>query len=183
MIKTGVIIMTLFGFLYAGWFSNMFDNTPTAPITVPIDLSKVGSTVEIKMIVKDEWNYQCCLLFYYTFPEHHEIDNFIENFVGTTKYRTDSGSPIYSGTPVPIKLSIYKIDNKKKQLLSSHTYLTIASIASGGNNSTGYYLQRLIHTFKFEKGKYILKIENLKGFSRLQDSKVQFSISMARKYK
>jgi len=183
MIKIGVMIVTLVSFLNAGWFANLFDSTPTPPITVPIDLSKAGNTAEIKMRVKNEWNYQCCLLFYYTFPEHHEIDNFIENFVGTTKYRTDSGLPIYSGTSVPIKLSIYKIDRKKKQLLSLHTYLTIASIASGGNNSTGYYLQRLVQTFKFEKGKYILKIENLKGFSRLQDCKVEFSISMARKYK
>ena len=38
--------MALFSFLQAGWLSNLFDNTPTPPITKFIDLSKKGSRVE-----------------------------------------------------------------------------------------------------------------------------------------
>ena len=47
--------MALFGFLQAGWFGDLFDNTPTPPITKFIDLNKKGSRVEFTIRIPKEY--------------------------------------------------------------------------------------------------------------------------------
>ncbi len=55
MLKIGIITMALFSFLQAGWFSNLFDNTPKSPITKYIDLSKKGSRIEFTTRIPKEY--------------------------------------------------------------------------------------------------------------------------------
>ena len=57
MLKIGVILMTFSAFSFGNWFTDLFDSTPTPTISLPIDLSTSGSTVESEIRVKEDGWY------------------------------------------------------------------------------------------------------------------------------
>ncbi len=71
--------MTLFGFLQAGWFGDLFDNMPTPPITKFIDLSKKRSRVEFTTRIPKEYISAYKGRPYYIWLEFISDDKLVKN--------------------------------------------------------------------------------------------------------
>jgi hypothetical protein len=191
MIKTGVIIMALFGFLNAGWFSHLFDSTPTPPITVPIDLSKAGSIVELKVRIKEKGTYYFTLEFLYANPKKFgwlDMDK-AEKIVGLNGYNPSDGKQLSycdyeyakrtlgnlidknydcDGTVIPIMLSVYKLNkDQSKKLILDKTYMT-KGMGIGSGPSRDFEALRL------DKGKYSIRVENIKAILEMKNRKADF---------
>lgn len=199
MLKTGVIIMALFSFLQANWFTDLFDDTPTLPIEVPIDLAK-PSKIETKVRIKDRESYYITLEFKVkeklkNYEDRHEAAK-IAKFVGYNVYFPYDGKQIgfanydivkqnlarggiyvdksYNpdGTTVPIRMTIYKLGkNNTRKLFLDKIYMT-----KGHNGGGSGGIMRDFAHLLLDKGKYLFKIENLKGFPELKDNKIVFTI-------
>lgn len=192
MLKIGVITMAIFGFLYANWFGDLFDDTPTLPIEVPIDLTK-PSKIETKVRIKDRESYYITLEF--KLGVGLKDAKKVRKFVGYNVYFPYDGKPlrlvkydfvkqdlarggIYvdksynpDGTTVPIRMTIYKLGkNNTRKLFLDKMYMT------KGCNGGGDGIMRNFAHLLLDKGKYLFKIENLKGFPELKDNKIVFTI-------
>lgn len=175
MLKIGVITIVLMSFLHAGWFGDLFDSTPTPPISIPIDLSKAGSVVEAEISIKEKKGYIFALHFSYI---GHKKDGGIDTdklhmILGDASYDTNTGVKIPSGIPIQIKLSIYKInDNNSQTMIIDDDYITRGY---DGSNST--YMSRYINIIPLEKGKYSIRIQTKENILVLQDRKTLFAVS------
>lgn len=201
MIKIGVITMALMSFLNAGWFANLFDKTPTPPIYIPIDLSKAGDTIEGEFRIKEKWSYFMSLKFL-------KIDSRRNNYQEAKKAQKFLGYRVYDpydgkllgnssysfakrdlarggvfidenynldGTTVPLHVTLYKIgeDGTKKVILDKK-YIT-----KGENGG----LRREFEHISLHEGRYSIKVKNIESFLELKGMKIDFSLSMTRRYK
>jgi hypothetical protein len=151
-----------------GW--SPFDETP---ITVPIDLSKAGNVVEIKLNVWEELHYRFSLKFSRKDSrEDNGVDaKKLDEFLGYSIYDTKTKVETITGTPVPIKVTIYKIDDKNtRSLMLDETYIT------KGRDSWWDYVARKFGAIDLPRGTYLIRVENLEGFQELADRKVNFTI-------
>jgi hypothetical protein len=196
MIKTGVIIMALFGFLNAGWFSHLFDSTPTPPITVPIDLSKAGSKVEFDVRLPKKYgsykgrSYYIWLEFIWTdeikdglwdakvarkiagYHGYYKDGRKVCDKEFALKDLAEGGVFVdkdYScfGTTVPLHVTIYKVDKKHKQtLIVDKTYQTKGTI--GGWR---YHMMREVDSYKLKPGKYKVVVVNIDSIVEMKGRK------------
>ncbi len=193
MLKIGVITMALLSFLNANWFTDLFDDTPTIPIAVPIDLTK-PSKIETKVRIKEKESFFATLSFRY--KDYHDAKK-IRKFIGYNVYDPYSGKSIAKykyrfvkkdlagggvyidksynpdGTTVPIKMTIYKLgENDTRTLFLEKVYQT------KGSNGGGSGIFREFAYLFLEEGKYLFIVENLKGFPELQGREVVFMIHL-----
>jgi hypothetical protein len=152
------------------------------PVKVPIDLSKEGDTVEFEAIITKADHYQFMLYFYFSqrekdpewksnpewkktpaYQEYKKEFDALYDFVGTY----ERGK--YTGQTIPIRLMIYKINKKDRELISDEIYdrkIENALVM----NSTGYlYRFRWFASYDFERGKYLIRVENIKGFEFMKN--------------
>jgi hypothetical protein len=135
------------------------------PIEVPIDLSKDGDTVEFEAVITKADNYDFMLHFYTPKRENNpttykEEYNALYDFVG---HGYNIGSQI-----IPIRVMIYKITKNDKELISDKTYDTKNQDGLAFKD-TGDFLFRWITFRDFEKGKYFIRVENIKGFEFMKN--------------
>lgn len=206
MLKIGVITMALLSFLNAGWLGSLFDSTPTPPISVPIDLSQAGSVVEMDVRIKETWGHDFLLDFVYKADGSVNIDaKKVRKFLGFNSYDPHDGVKLRhgdyeqakrnlgdlidetydcDGTIVPIKLTIHQInkDNTKK-LIVDKLYMTKGDGGGGWNGGAGSAISRDIESISLDKGKYVIRVENIQAFSEMNGREVKFTILMGRRYK
>lgn len=183
--------MALFGFLYAGWFSHLFDSTPTPPITVPIDLSKAGSKVEFDVRVKEKGAYYFTLEFLY---KDIKKDGFLDmlkaqKIVGLNAYDPYDGRQLQycdyesakrtlenlidknyncDGTVIPIRLSVFKLNkDKSKKIILDKTYMTKGEGVRSDPS-------RDFEVLRLDKGKYAIRVENIKAIPEMKNRKADF---------
>ena len=188
MMKIGIIAMALVSFLHAGWFANLFYSTPTPPIEVPINLSKAGSTIDIEIRVKERGAYYFALEFLSTDEVKNGIRdvNIAKKIAGCNSYDSHTGEQrricnyksaknqlgslideTYNsdGTIIPIKLTLFQILNDgTKRLIEDKVYQT------KGSYSNTRDFERLI----LEKGKYSIRVENIKSILEMKNRKADF---------
>ena len=190
MFKIGVIIMALSSTIFANWFTNLFDPTPTPTIKIPVDLTKVGTIVDMEFRV----NYDESTRFVLDFEcKNWKLDDGLDckkmrKFIGLNGY--SGGTKVnkvnyeeakgklgdlidenynFDGTKVPLKITLRQVtDNGTFITILDKTYNT-----KGMGNSDG---TRDIISEHLKKGKYKLKVENLKDFSELKDRPIKLKI-------
>ena len=173
MIKIGVIVMALFGFLQAGWFANLFDSTPTPPIAVPIDLSKKGSTAEV-VIRSDDSDKSRYFSIYFVVGVSGVIDKLHEHLS-----ETFIGYGPRQGVITPVRLTIYRIKKDKEPIL-----FLDKTIEAGESHFRGFelngqkviYDDRYIYATELPEGKYRIRLKNLQDFPELKEIETYFAI-------
>lgn len=151
-----------------GW--SPFDKTP---ITVPIDLSKAGNVVEIKLNVWEKLRYIFSLKFSRKDSrEDKGVDTKkLDEFLGYSIYDPKTKVETITGTPVSIKVTIYKMDDKNTSSpMLDETYIT------KGRDYWLDYVAREFGAITLPRGTYLVRVENLDGFQELADRKVNFAI-------
>jgi hypothetical protein len=131
------------------------------PIEVPIDLSKEGDTVEFEAVITKADNYQFMLRLYK--PQWENTTAYKEERRALGFFVGDGNK---DGQIVPIRVMIYKINKEDKELLSDKTYDT-----KGDDGLTGDFLFRRIISYDFNKGKYFIRVENIKGFEFMKNKR------------
>ncbi|AFV96976.1 DUF5625 family protein [Sulfuricurvum sp.] len=189
MLKIGVIIMALMSCLHAGWFGDLFDDTPKPPIEVPIDMSKAGIVADFVIRSDDSEKYRDFWLVFVRYPSgkyREEIKDstpWLDEFIGGGTRNID-GSEI-KGTITPVKLTIYRLEKDKEPTLFYE-----ATIEAGGRDARGFYLldgrkmahdMRWVKEMRLPKGKYRIRLENLKAFPELKEIEMYFAIHGMRK--
>ncbi len=189
--------MALMSFLHAGWLGDLFDSTPTPPISVPIDLSKAGSVVETEVRIDDDsHNYIFSLHFFYINPkEDGKVDaKKVLKFAGFNAYDPFNGKQIgygdyeqakrnlgdlidetynCDGTVVPIQLTIYQLgENNSRTLVIDKSFFS-----KGYNGGSGKYSSREFAAIDLAKGRYLVKVQSINGFVELRDRKVELFIN------
>jgi len=162
------IAFLLFLRVVGGW--SPFDETP---ITVPIDLSKAGNVVEIKLNVWEELHYRFSLKFSRKDSrEDNGVDaKKLDEFLGYSIYDPKTKVETITGTPVSIKVTIYKMDDKDtRSLILDQTYIT------KGRDSWWNYVARKFGAIDLPRGTYLIRVENLEGFPELIDRKVNICL-------
>jgi hypothetical protein len=148
------------------------------PIEVPIDLSKEGDTVEFEAVITKADNYDFMLRFYTPQWEnttaYKEERHALDFFVGGRNHR--------EGQIVPIHIMIYKINKDDKELISDKTYDTKGD--SGlALRDTGNFIFRRFAFRDFERGKYLIRVENINGFEFMKNKRSAVSLlKYRRKY-
>ena len=176
MMKIGVIAMTLFSLLSAGWFTHLFDATPTPPHQVPIELSKAGSIAIMDVRIEQDGSYELCLSF---LVENDRNGNcpigtqcgYINNFLSNTDQWRDENVDT-DGTKLPVNVKIYKVINGGKQFVCQSSYITKGVYSRGIG-----FIRRKIITKSFDTGRYYIYIETLENFPELENQKAFVSIS------
>jgi hypothetical protein len=191
MIKVAAVITALFGFLYAGWFAELFDDTPTPPITMPIDLYKAGSKVEFTTRIKKRRRYRIWLEFIWTDEVKNGVrDSDISRKIAGFGWARDKNGTIVCnkedaikylalrgvhvdkdydcfGTVVPLHVTIYKLEpNKEKKLIIDKTYQT-----KGTDGGWRYHMRRSVSCFLLEPGTYKVIVENIKSIKEMKGRK------------
>lgn len=185
--------MALVSFLNAGWFSGWFDSTPTPPISIPIDLSKAGSVVETEVRVEEKGAYYFSLVFLYTDEMKDGIRdaNIARKIIGCNGYQASNGMQLRfcdyesakqdlgslidetynsDGTIIPIKLTLFQmLDDGTKKRISDKSYQT-----RGDNGGWRYHMMRDFEMIILEKGKYSIRVENIKSISEMKNREANF---------
>lgn len=183
MLKTGVIIMALFSFLQANWFTDLFDDTPKPPIYVPIDMSKAGKVADFIIRSDDSEKYRVFSLYFATRVDgkyYFHWNSWIYKFLGhCPRYATEPQCYNMKGTVTPVKLTVYRLEKAKEpKLLFDKTKYTCG--IEGGlfkiNGQKGRYEERSLLMTELPKGKYRIKLENLKSFPELKKIETYFAI-------
>ena len=195
MFKIAMIVMALSTTLFSNWFTNLFDSTPTPTITIPIDLSKAGTIVDMEFRVNyDESTYFSLDFSFITDKVDNDVDyKKVKKFLGINGYSYENDKKItvgdyarakrelgnivdkkynLDGTIVPLRIVLSKMeDNATLSTFLDKTYNTRGE--NGGDTSSLYreFLNKYL-----EKGKYKLVVENLKSFKELKDRKINFRI-------
>lgn len=197
--------MTLFGFLHAGWFSNMFDNTPTPPISVPIDLSKAGSKIEFDVRLPQVYSsykkgrpYYIWLEFIWTDEIKDGIwdANVAQKIAGYHGYDRDGrrvcnqkyaikdlaeGGVFVDkdydcfGTTVPLHVMIYRVDKNHKKKL----IVDKTYQTKGTNGGWRYHMMREVDGFKLKQGKYKLVVINMDSIVEMKGRKADIRFAMS----
>ena len=192
MFKIGVIVMALSTTLFANWFTNLFDSTPTPTITIPIDLSKAGTIVDIEFRVNYDENTYFSFRFGCKDVKLDDGKNCKERrkFLGFNGYLYGEGKQItiadyeraesmlgdmvdksydLDGTRVPLKFTLHKVkDNGTLSIVLDKTYDTKGYNAARSS--------RHITVKHLNKGKYKLVVESLKDFKALTNRTTSFII-------
>ena len=188
--KIGAIFMALTFTVFGNWFTDLFDSTPTPTIKIPVDLTKTGTIVDTTFRV----NYKESTRFVLDFEctdvkldggkDCRERDKFIGlnaywndkkvNKVDYERAKRMLGDLIdknydFDGTRVPIKITLSQIlaDGSQVNILDK-IYDTKATYERGDS--------RKITVKHLQRGKYHLKVENLKAFDELKGRPVKFRI-------
>jgi hypothetical protein len=148
-----VIILSIYFFVF---FGNMSKE-------VPIDLSINGSVTEFAVRAHYDDSYVLSLVFGLpddreNTQEEKDLKKFVGNYDSVYEDRT--------GTMVPLKVNIYRLEGKNRVLVKEEIYKTRGS-DGGAIGSVEMY--REINSFKLWHGKYLIKIETLEGFEYLKD--------------
>lgn len=182
--------MALSSTIFANWFTNLFDSTPTPTITIPVDLTKAGTIVDMEFRVNYDESTYFALRFSCTDVKLDGGKDCIEKrkFMGLNGYFYGDGKQItfandihvkvligdidksynLDGTKVPLKITLNKIEDNTLTPVIDKTYDT-----KGQNGERG---SRHITVKHLNKGKYILKVENLKAFEELKGRPTEFII-------
>jgi len=174
------IAFFIFSRVVVGW--SPFDETP---ITVPIDLSKAGNVVEIKLNVWEKLRYAFSLEFNKGFEENTSIDaKKFEEFIGRFFYDPETKAWRNNGTPIPINITIYKIDEKDTPVL-----IFDEEFITRGHEYLIYYqkiipfLGRRVTALNLERGHYLIRVESLENFPELTGRQVYLSIYRPNSFK
>jgi hypothetical protein len=192
MFKTGVLIMALSTTLFGNWFTNLFDPTPTPTIKIPVDLSKVGTIVDMEFRVNYDESTYFALRFSCT---DVKLDGGLDckkkrKFMGINGYlygegkqttignykraKREFGNMIdehydLDGTIVPLYITLHKLEDNGTELsILDKSYDTKGQNAKRGS--------RDITVKHLNKGKYTLKVKNLEAFIELKDRPIEFII-------
>ncbi len=177
MIKIGVITIVLVSYLHAGWFSGWFDPTPS--FSVDMDLGKTGYTAEKKFKINQDKSYVIGLSYRTTYEKEQE-DNYKERNKVTKvlfgEYRTTKGWVNVDRTPIPIKVTITKIDKPRKAFSFEKIYFT----DKGKQYS---YKDMNLDFIELVEGSYKIKVEILEGVSELKGIPISIKVKNIRKIK
>lgn len=158
------IAFFIFSRVVVGW--SPFDETP---ITVPIDLSKAGSVVEIKLNVWEKLRYAFRLEFSKASEGDTRVDvKKIEEFIGRDFYDPKTKVGGKTGIPIPIKITIYKIGEQDTPVLifdeafttRGHEYLIY-------HHEIVPFLGRRVTALDLARGHYLIRVESLENFPEL----------------
>jgi hypothetical protein len=141
------------------------------PIEVPIDLSKEGDTVEFEAVITKADNYDFMLHFY--MPQWENTTAYKEAFRALYDF-VGHGDDI-SSQIVPIRVMIYKINKEDKELLRDEVYDTRGALG-GTLGETNNYRFRRVTFCDLERGKYFIKVENIKGFEFMKNKRSTISL-------
>ena len=197
MLKIGIITMALFGFLQAGWLSDLFDNTPTPPITKFIDLSKSGSKVEFTTRIPKEYMsaykgraYYIWLEFIWTDEIKDGVwDSAIASKIAGYGYYLKNGQRACDkkyairdltkhgvnvgddydcfGTVVTLHVVIYKINKDKIQTKITDKIYQTKGTVGGWR----YHMQREVDSYHLSPGKYKIIITNMEAIEEMKGRK------------
>jgi len=176
--------MALLSFLNANWFTDLFDDTPKPPIYVPIDMSKTGKVADFIIRSDDSEKYRVFSLYFATRVDgkyDFHRNSWIYKFLGHGPI-DGAASPCYNmdGTITPVKLTVYRLEKSKEpKLLFDKTIDTCGGINGGIfkiNGQKGRYERRGLLMTELPKGKYRIKLENLKSFPELKKIEIYFAI-------
>lgn len=203
--------MVLLSFLNANWFMDLFDSTPTPPIKIPINLTKAKNKISLEFRINDPWSYYLKLEFY---SKNQDLDGGLDvgkarMIAGFNSYEPYNGKQLgfatyeqakrqlafkgiaidknynLDGTVIPLKVTIYKLEDNKRKLFLQKSYDTKGY--SGGGYDEKQKKDAISREFGYvsfkDKGKYLIVIENLKSFPELKGRDIRFSIYRTRKYK
>lgn len=156
----------------------LFPDKPLIDTIIPLD--KKGYVLEREVKVKKEGKYGFILKF---ISKSYEEDNGTD-YSKLHKYikgdsDTSSAREMYldkAGTPIPLKLTLYRINNKDKELVLDKEYNTNGA-SSGGFGS----ITRGVTGIKLEKGLYTIRLETLKDFPKLKNRKVIYKVGIFRR--
>lgn len=191
--------MALSTLSFSNWFTDLFDSTPTPPITLPIDLSTAGSVVETEVRVKEDGWYDFMIDIPY---ENSKVvngvrdSNIANKIIGYNRYNPRTGEQLRSldydylyeklkkqgilidknytadGVIIPIKLIIKQmIDSKNIKLIIDKVY------QSKGYGNTKVY--RAIVELQLKKGKYTMRLENINSIKEMQGRKANIRFGRA----
>ena len=176
MFFTGLLLTftVIPAFVISIWFFSTWSPFDNTPIKIPIDLSKAGSVVEVKMRAWGKVHYKVDLDFIF---KSHKEDNGTDykklfNILGDRTYDPRTGVTTKTGAEIPIKLTIYKLDHR-----DARTAIFDESFITKGRDYWGSRdMGRVLSAFSLEHGKFIIRVENLEGFQELADRKVNLTI-------
>jgi hypothetical protein len=154
-----VIILPCALYAMSGFFGY-----PTPPQTIKIDLSKSGNVYENTIRIRDKGLYD----FDFKFAVK---DSKEDNGMDRKKVREFTGGLHTNGTMIPVKLSIYRLNDDKKERIIDDTYHT-----NGLNGSMSNALIRRIKPTVLNKGIYHVRLERLEDFEVLNDREVFLDI-------
>jgi len=163
--------MALMSFLHAGWFGDLFDDTPKTYHTVPIDLSSAGNETKfiLRSVDSEKGGY---FSLYFVIPEsssqHYDL---LHDFI--------FGGQKREGISTPVKLTIYRIEQD-----NNSTLFYDKTIESKGWSGTGGYIDgkhatywmRTIDVLNLPVGKYSIQLKNLKDFPELKGIEMYFAV-------
>jgi len=194
MFKLGVIIMALSASLFGNWFTNLFDRTPIPPLHSPIDLSTAGSVVETEVRVEEDGWYDFMIDIPY---ENGKVIKgvkdvmLVRKIIGYNRYNPRTGEQLRSldydyiyekfkkqgilidkeytadGVIIPIRLII----NNQKNIILDKVYQS-----KGYGNTKSY---RTIIEMQLKKGKYNMRLENIKSIVEMKDRKANIRFGRA----
>lgn len=137
------------------------------PKRTNIDLSKAGNKAELQAKVNREDHFSVSFEFYQDVDENEKIirDTELDIFLdGSDDIRKTNG-----GMVIPMKVTVYKINNHQKENILSKEYNTQSIHAAGPT------IERKITDYNdliLSKGTYLIEAETLQGFEFFKDRKV-----------
>jgi hypothetical protein len=170
MKKYVIILVALLCSIYAVY---TLVGTTTPPYEIEIDLSKKGNVYETTVKIKEKTTYYL-LLGFVVKPSDNSTELYqTYDFLGETGYKIDTKEEVSNGTIIPIKLTIYKTNNKElKELIVDNIYQTKGYYAY---SSSG--IERRMASLVLDEGIYSIRLETLEDFSFLDGRDTYFRIT------
>ena len=187
--KIGAIFMALSLTLFGNWFTDLFDSTPTPPLSLPIDLSKAGSSVKSEVRVKEDGGYYFTLEFVYTneIKEGVSDSGIVQKIIGYNKFNFKTGERVdtaqyqymyndlkkdgiiidknYTGDGTEIALKLIVKNSLNNKIIKEKIYHT------KGLMGITTSMVRDFEKLSLKEGNYMFKIENLKSIKEMQGRK------------
>ncbi|SJM93437.1 DUF5625 family protein [Crenothrix polyspora] len=135
-------------------------------IDTPIALHKAGNVIETDFKIEQDDKISLKLRFFVN--DQPGDRNRLLDFLGR---EAGIGFSVPQTVTVPLKIKIIKYTDVKKSVILNKTYTTTGLVSSGETT-----LDRLIDKLSITSGNYRIRIETIKDFPQLIDTKVQFKL-------
>ena len=131
-------------------------------IKVPIDLHQAGSVVEVNFEIPQ--NDRVALHLWFFVNEQLNDRDHLLDFLGYAVKPEKAVS-------IPLNVKLIKITDSEKSVILDKTYIT-----TGVALIRLEQLSRLVDNLTIEKGDYRIRLETLKAFPQLTNTKTQFEL-------
>jgi hypothetical protein len=138
------------------------------PAIFPISLKNEGNIASVNIKISDHNVYYFGLRFSYR--EHDQVDRArVKKLMGSNDLDRN-GSPIDSGVPTPVKLSVFKVENDKKIEILNKEFKPI--LTSWGSD----HFKRQIVFSELAPGSYVVHLDLLRSAPEFDGTPASFSI-------